>query len=409
MRHGILAACVVVPAAAFILAPAQFFSTVPAAASMPRMTIEPDSRQGARDCNASCDRAWLDANVRLDQIQVVGTAHSAKQKPEGAVMRLIRMGGKDGAQALDFGQPALSAQLDNDVRVLRFSVVHDPQGGRFRHPAAASMAMTLLDDGYVAAMSKPGFKVLPVPDVDYRTSCLALAACLKEVADWSAAHPGHLPITIVIHTIANKTPIPGATRPLPIDAAALAALDGEVRAAFAPDRMITPAAVRGDYPSLRAAAAAHHWPLLGQGRGKVMVVLEGDGAAAYRGDAMFKAAATPAADVAVLSLDDPRAARRRIAAALDAGLMVITRADEDTREARAGDTSRRDSAFATGAQLVLTDFLMPDPAVGTYQVSLAVDPQARCGRQLAPEHCIAVPQGRMQHMPRQPLIAAAAP
>ena len=52
MRHGILAACVVVPAAAFILAPAQFFSTVPAAASMPRMTIEATCTTSARAVRA---------------------------------------------------------------------------------------------------------------------------------------------------------------------------------------------------------------------------------------------------------------------------------------------------------------------------------------------------------------------
>ena len=42
--------------------------------------------------------------------------------------------------------------------------------------------------------------------------------------------------------------------------------------------------------------------------------------------------------------------------------MVITRADDDTREARLNKTVRRDAAFAWGAQIVQTDFAAADPA-----------------------------------------------
>ena len=47
------------------------------------------------------------------------------------------------------------------------------------------MAMDLLPDDYITAMAKPGFKVIHVLDVDYQSSCLALADCLKQVAAWS--------------------------------------------------------------------------------------------------------------------------------------------------------------------------------------------------------------------------------
>ena len=102
---------------------------------------------------------------------------------------------------------------------------------------------------------------------------------------------------------------------------------------------------------------------------------------------------------------DSKAIVPTIQKAKDAGLMVITRADEDTREARTGDTTRRDAAFGVGAQVVLTDFLAADPAIGRYRASLADDPLARCGKMLAPERCI----GLGAQPAAGALIAAAAP
>ena len=56
-----------------------------------------------------------------------------------------------------------------------------------------------------------------------------------------------------------------------------------------------------------------------------------------------------------------------------------TRADADTREARSGETARREAAFASGAQVVSTDYYEPNPAFGTgYAVRLPGDGVARC-------------------------------
>jgi hypothetical protein len=68
--------------------------------------------------------------------------------------------------------------------------------------------------------------------------------------------------------------------------------------------------------------------------------------------------------------------------------MVITRADAETREARKNNNTRRNAAFASGAQIIQTDFANADPAIGPYRVSLADDPAAMCGRELAPERCV---------------------
>jgi len=398
MRRHLIAAATLVPITVFGIAQAGVFSSsVPAAAQVP---VVPK----ALACDSHCSPAWMDANVRLDQIQLVGTAQSYKQRPDGAVMSLIRMGGKKDAEALDYGQPALSAQLDGDVRALEFDVAYDPQGGLYKSPAGASMAMDLLPDDYIDAMKKPGFKVIHVLDVDYRSSCTALADCLTQVAAWSKAHPRHLPIVITLHTNDAKTPIPGATRPQLCDAAAMDALETEIRAAFTSDQMITPDQIQGDHPTLRDAVLAHAWPKLGEARGKVIFVLDdtAEKAKAYQGErkslegrAMFVMTDEASPIAAFVSLPDPQQDAARIASAVKAGFIVSTHADEDTREARTGKMARRDAAFASGAQIVETNFALPDPAIGAYRVSLADNPHAMCGQQLTTEACVRFEDGAL--------------
>src|SRR5690348_7954000 len=118
----------------------------------------------------NCMRPWADANLRLNQLQFVGTGASYKLAPTHEMLSLIRMGGKEDAEALDFSEPPLAAQLDAGARSLAFDIAYDPQGGLFKHPAGASMAGELLDPDYVSRMSQPGFKVIHVLDVDFHSN-----------------------------------------------------------------------------------------------------------------------------------------------------------------------------------------------------------------------------------------------
>lgn len=71
-----------------------------------------------------------------------------------------------------------------------------------------------------------------------------------------------------------------------------------------------------------------------------------------------------------ITLNEPQEQAVRIAAAVKAGIIVRTRADADTVEARSGDTARREAAFASGAQFVSTDYMSPDVRFGAYRVEL---------------------------------------
>ena len=391
MRRHLLAAFVLIPAAILVLA-----QTGPFSSSSPA-SAQATQAGKARSCDERCRPDWMDANLRLDQLQLVGTAESYKLRPDSAVLGLIRMGGKEAVQDVDYALPPIAAQLDADVRALAFDVAYDPKGGAYKNPAGASMAMDLLPDDYIKAMSKPGFKAIHVLDVDYRSSCLLLSECLQEVAAWSKAHPHHLPIVITLRTNDSKTPMPGATHPLPCDEAALNALESEIKAAFTADQLFIPDQLQGRYPSLHDAAMAHAWPKLGAARGKSIFVLDDSMAkmrayqghrASLEGRLMFVAADQASPLAAFINIPDPVKDEARIRDAVKAGFMIITRADDDTHEARANNPARRNAAFASGAQIIRTNFIHPDPAIGAYDVSLAEEANAMCGTDIGSEHCV---------------------
>lgn len=349
-----------------------------------------------RLAGAGCAAAWFDANLRLNELQAVGTSESYKLQPSKEMMSLIKMGSSEDAQALDYDQPPIAAQLAAGARSLAFDVAYDPKGGLYKYPAGASIAGELVGDDYIAAMATPGFKVIHILDIDFNSSCIKLADCLKAVAEWSRANPRHLPIIIALRTNDERTPMPGATKPYKYDDAAFDALDAEIRAAFRPEEIITPQMVQGTYPTLREAVKAGNWPRLGATRGKVLFLLDDNKAkvAIYRGAraslegrAMFVNTDDKSPDAAFTTIDNPAKNSNDIIERVKAGLIVHTFADADTREARKNDMLRRDWAFASGAQVISTDFVVPNQRIGKYQVRVPGGHVAQCNVQLAPGRC----------------------
>jgi hypothetical protein len=353
----------------------------------------------AADANAAgpgCARTWFDTNIAINEIQTVGTAESYKQRPSPEMLSLIKMGSDADAKSLDFEEPPLAKQLDANARSLEFDVAYDPKGGLFKNPAGASMADYLLPLDYVATMAAPGFKTIHVLDIDFNSSCLTLVTCLQAVAGWSHNHTSHVPIVITLHTNDTRTPMPGGTRPIPFDAVAFDALDAEILSVFKPDELITPDMVQGTYPTLQEAVAAHNWPKLGPSRGKVMFVLEDtpEKTALYRGPrhslegrSMFVTTNEKSPLAAFVTIDDPTRNSARIIADVQAGLMVHTRADSETTEARTDNTLRRDRAFASGAQIVSTNFIYADKRIGSYEARLSNSHRADCDVQITPQRC----------------------
>ena len=343
-----------------------------------------------------CARLWMDQNLHLNDVVTVGTHNSYKSAIPDKIMALIRMGSRKAAAGLDYSHLPLADQLNDGARAIELDVVFDPQGGLYAHPAGATMTGVDVPDDYVAEMMKPGFKVMHVQDVDYGSVCVAFVECLKELKTWSMAHPDHVPILITINAKDDEIAMPGSVTPLKFDTAAFDALDAEILSVFSKDDLVTPDAVRGEYPTLREAVLQHGWPTLGKTRGKFLFALdeEGDKIEAYQGGrktlegrVMFVNAPEDAPAAAYLTLNEALTDTAHITSDVQLGYLVRTRADADTVEARNNDTTRRDKALASGAQYVSTDYMRPDPRFSGYQARMPEGVIAACNPQRHPERC----------------------
>lgn len=266
----------------------------------------------------------LDRTLRLNQIQVRGTHNSYHVAPAA---------GPNLTPESDITQSPLTVQLERQsVRQIELDV-HATPGG----PLAVFHVRG--DEG---------------------TTCPTLLQCLREVRGWSDAHPGHLPLFVLIEP---KHELGALVDGLAVDA--------EVRSVFGPERLLTPDDVQGGRPSLRQAVREAGWPLLGSTRNKVVFVFTDT--VAYRmsytsnetsleGRAMFVYADPTSPLAAFASVPDARLEGSRIASLVEAGYIVRTRADDGGVEARANDPSRAEAALASGAQLVSTDYPVPAPS-----------------------------------------------
>jgi hypothetical protein len=329
---------------------------------------------------------------RMNQVQVLGSHNSYKEAIDPSLWKLLRARDPEAYSNLEYAHVGLARQLASGLRKLEIDVVHDPKGGLCARPLGLKMVQ---DAGLPAGppfgpggvMKQPGFKVLHIPDIDFRTNAYTFRDALRQVREWSANNPGHLPVLIMMNAKDSGANMPGAVQPLKFDAAAFDAWDAEIREILPPDKLITPDDVRGEFPTLEAAARAHAWPRLAESRGRFLFVLDQTGEpmetyiqghASLRGRVMFVNASEGRPEAAFRVVNDPVDSFHYIRKLVRDGYLVRTRADADTREARQGDYSRMYAAFDSGAHFVSTDYYYPDPKFGTgYQVRL---PGGRPGR-----------------------------
>lgn len=359
--------------------------------------------------------------LKLNQIQVVGTHNSYAQPIDSQVMAYVsaaiepmlaqRFANMDSAtlaeykeyhpnevsmaEALAYDHPPLTAQLEAGMRSLEIDVYYDPTGNRFKDPAGYR---TLKEQGAqnllpvdTTGLGQPGYKVLHIADFDVRSHCPTFQGCLGELRTWSDAHPGHTPIFMLLEIKQQGMPIfPNPTEVLPFDSIAFEALDDELVAGLGREKLIIPDDIRGDHKTLEAAVLAHNYPTLAEASGKfvflMLPAIDEDAASLYwagrpslEGRMMFVRSTPGVPRAAFLLLDNALVRQEDIQKRVKQGYLVRTRADIETYEAKVNDDTRAKAAFTSGAQIVSTDFFLPENVYGTpYRVSLPGGGDMRC-------------------------------
>jgi hypothetical protein len=339
--------------------------------------------------------------LRINQIQVIGSHNSYHAGFAPSAEKLWQSKNPDAFKGLDYRHQPLEQQFNSGVRQIELDVFADSKGGLYAHPLGPSLvAQAHLPPDPVfdpdGAMNRPGFKVMHMQDLDYRSTCQPFVACLEQVRKWSHEHPRHIPIFILVETKQQEPRPPyQVTRPELFTSGTFDALDAEIRSVFPANEIITPDDVRGNYDTLNQAVAAGGWPTLASARGKIIFLMDQRpvgpvylaGHPSLRGRVLFTNAEPGEPDAAFIERNDGPAAD--IATLVREGYLVRTRTDADTKEARTDSTSRRDAMIASGAQILSTDYPVNEPArwPGHYVVALPEQAVARCNPINSPPAC----------------------
>jgi hypothetical protein len=241
--------------------------------------------------------------------------------------------------------------------------------------------------------------VLHIEGVDENTTCKAFLDCLNTIKTWSDAHPTHIPIGIQLELKNADLALPNLPY-RPWVASDLDTLDATIRSVFPENKMLTPDDLRKQHANLPEAIAQDGWPTINATRGQVMFVMDNSGTFrdwyrtghdALEGRVIFTNADPGAADAAFIKTNDPKGQFADIRSLVAQGYITRTRADADTVEARANDTSAREAAFTSGSTWVSSDFVVPGRAQmlfgSPYFVQIPGGTPARCNPINAPSWC----------------------
>ncbi|MCC9043684.1 phosphatidylinositol-specific phospholipase C1-like protein [Myroides sp. M-43] len=346
----------------------------------------------------------LPSDLRINQIQVLGTHNSYAEPVDPNLLDYVskivdqskgKLLEKMSKEQLDFfneyhpnqisfkeslfyEHPSFEVQLDSGLRSLELDVYYDSTGNRYTNPAGyeylKSVGVKQLATHNTTDLDKPGFKVLHMADVDFRSKYPTLKLALQSIKKWSDHNADHAPLFIMIEAKDSNWPLfKNPTEVLKYDERAFDLLDQEIVDIIGRDKLITPDDLRGSYKTLKQAMANNNWPLMSESKGKVLFMLlpstggvnQGESAYVYNrpnleGRIMFVQSKPTDSYGVFLLLDNAIVRQEDIKEYVSKGYLVRTRSDIDTYEAKVNDDTRAKAAFSSGAQVISTDFFSKD-------------------------------------------------
>ncbi|NIJ54504.1 phosphatidylinositol-specific phospholipase C1-like protein [Dyadobacter arcticus] len=305
-------------------------------------------------------------DLPINKIQVIGSHNSYKQAIDTVLFSVFQRKDSVSVSKIDYEHIPITRQLDLGLRNLEIDVYPDDNGGKYAHPKGLDMAPGQKPYDPEGKMKQPGFKILHVPDLDFRSHYLTLIDCLEDLRKWSDANPDHSPIFVTLEVkgpLAQGSGVAAAVQG--VSAKNFDELDKILMDNLGKDHIITPDMVRGKHENLESAVLQNDWPTLKNSKGRYLFILDDSGAKrdlyvaghpSLTGRTMFVNAAPGTPEAGMMIRNNPRAAE--IKDLVKKGYIIRTRADSDTREARVNDRSSFEAACNSGAQIITTDYYM---------------------------------------------------
>ncbi len=277
--------------------------------------------------------AFGDTPLLLNQIQVIGTHNSYHVRPPDIMLETAATV-TDEAKGMDYSHDPLDIQLDHGVRSFELDI----------QPFA------------------DGFYVYHVPILDDGSTCPIFRDCLATAWAWSKEHPDHVPISFLLEFKLMESLLAGKPL-LKSDAVMLEMLEREILSVIPRDRILTPDDIRGNFSTLSASVSTRGWPPLDETRGKMYFIVHNRdvlreeytrGRPSLEGRIMFVNSSPDQTYGAFAVVDNPYS--KKIPEYIARGMIIRVRADAGLKQGRTGDTRGRDTAFASGAHIISTDF-----------------------------------------------------
>jgi len=306
--------------------------------------------------------AQKEDNLPINKFQVIGSHNSYKQAIDPVLFALFEKKDSVSASKIDYEHIPIKDQLDLGLRNLEIDVYPDEQGGKYAHPKGMDMATGQKPYDPEGKMKQSGFKILHIPDLDFRSHYFTFKDCLEDLRKWSDTNPKHTPVFI---TLEIKGIVTDGSNPnmQGVSSKNFEELDKALLEILGKEHIITPDNVRGNHTTLEDAILHSSWPTLKQARGKFLFILDDSGAKksmyiaghpSLKGRTMFANAAPGTSEAAMLIRNNPNAAE--IKELVRKGYIIRTRADADTKEARLNDSSSFEAACSSGSQIITTDY-----------------------------------------------------
>jgi len=315
--------------------------------------------------------------LKINQIQTLGSHNSYHKRANKPVLNFLKglafaLPKEYNPKDLDYAHEPLLIQLDSfNLRSFEIDIYADPKGGQF-YKRKKNNLLGKCRDCNINELKEPGFKVLHIPDIDYNTHYYTFTSMLLDFKIWSDAHPDHLPIYLMIEckeeTLADNIKKLRFNNSIKYTPELCDDMDKEVRAVFGDslNKVITPDDVRGKYKTLNAAVLAGNFPTVEEARGKfIFVVMEaGDTYSrnhpSLKNRVMFTFSSPGQPECAFVKHDDAVENKKTIIDEVKKGYIVRTRADGPNIQNRTGDYAQQLAAFASGAQIISSDYYRPD-------------------------------------------------
>ena len=319
-------------------------------------------------------------SIPVNQLRVLASHNSYKLAPTPRTMKFLTrfkrwFGSENNPIQLEYSHLPIKQQCtDYHIRGLELDVYNDPKGGHYyRHRLNFLIPKQRVKEREYLPMKLPGFKVLHIPDVDYRTHYLTLVSALEEIDEWSLANPKHAPIFVNLElkttALGDESKILrhlGFARAIPFSANDLSMLDSLLGQHLT--TLYAASELKEGFSSLRERITLKSWPTLGEVRGRVFVIIEADASMAYPVNRnAFVYGNTHDPNCLFLLFNDPIKPQEEITELIQT-YIVRTRADAGTWEARNNQYERLKAALLSGAQIISTDYYRPDNSLGKYFV-----------------------------------------